>query len=77
MHQADLSPFEREALVRTLEIWREAILALEKKAKQTMSDLRIARLTTFDNLCSLIEAIVLFPENPNGIVADIPPEAEE
>jgi hypothetical protein len=77
MHQADLSPFEREALVRTLEIWREAILALEKKAKQTMSDLRIARLTTVDNLCSLIEAIVLLPENPNGIVADIPPEAEE
>jgi hypothetical protein len=74
MHQADLSPFEQEALVRALETWREEIIALEKKAKQTVSDLGLSGLTTVDDLCSLIETIVLLPENPKGIVADILPK---
>jgi hypothetical protein len=76
MHQADLSPFEQEALVRALETWREAILALAKKAKQIASDLGLLGLTTVGDLCSLLEAITLLPENPADIFGDILPKLQ-
>jgi hypothetical protein len=76
LHQADLSPFEQEALVRALATWHEAILALEKQAKQIASDLGLLGLTTVGDLCSLLQAIMLLPENPSDIVADILPKLQ-
>jgi very-short-patch-repair endonuclease len=74
MRRTDLSPFEKEALLRALAGWHAAMLELDREAEQTATDLSIPEMTTIDEIVSLIKAIALLPEPPNDFIANLLPK---
>lgn len=72
--QTDLSPFEREALIRSLGAWEDTILALEREAERAAAELGIPVPMTIDEIRHLITMLALLSEETDEIAIDLLPK---